>query len=295
MAPGNYREEREPLFVEIRAGASVGDVAARAGECKVALRSAYRGYLRRHHAHHEYRWQFFARRSREVEAVRSRQAHDQVKDIAQGCSQALKAAVMRHLQEHHAVHEMRRVWPGLWTYEDVVAQWQADPLADVTDIARRCNLTYYSVVALRRRAVNAGLSVPGYTKKPGKPGRPVKLTGHCRTKKGYVVRRPLPEEEPFCRQTRAPVPEHRIVMGVRMGRPLMRHENVHHINGIKDDNRIENLELWVKSQPAGQRVTDQIANALRFLHTYAPHLLAAGAIDEAQDPQMSMLFKRGAP
>ena len=37
---------------------------------------------------------------------------------------------------------------------------------------------------------------------------------------------------------------------------------------IRDDNRIENLELWCKAQPAGQRVEDRITYYIEFLNTY---------------------------
>lgn len=64
------------------------------------------------------------------------------------------------------------------------------------------------------------------------------------------------------------VKEHTYVMSQFLGRPLLKTESVHHKNGVRDDNRLENLELWTTPPRKNVRVSDAIKDCKEFLELY---------------------------
>lgn len=80
--------------------------------------------------------------------------------------------------------------------------------------------------------------------------------GEYHTRNGYVMVMKLDHPE-LVGTTRRYVRRCRLVMEEKLGRLLKAREQVHHMNGIRDDDRPENLELWVTQQPAGAREGDQ--------------------------------------
>ena len=90
-----------------------------------------------------------------------------------------------------------------------------------------------------------------------------------RTSSGYIVFI-LDGEAKGKKHSNQRVSEHRLVMEQHLGRGLVAEEEVHHINGIRDDNRLENLELWSSSQPSGQRVVDKLRWAREIMALYEP-------------------------
>jgi len=84
----------------------------------------------------------------------------------------------------------------------------------------------------------------------------------------------VPPEERHLSNGDTEMAEHRLVLAQQLGRPLLREETVHHLNGDRLDNRPENLELWSSMQPAGQRIEDKIAFAVQILRLYEPRYLS---------------------
>ncbi len=108
-----------------------------------------------------------------------------------------------------------------------------------------------------RKENNISLDIPKKYKAPNGSGH--------RDPHGYVYINKVNHPNS---QKRGRIYEHTFIMSKHLGRPLKKNETVHHKNGIRNDNRIENLELWSKSQPSGQRVQDKIKWCKEFLTEY---------------------------
>lgn len=104
----------------------------------------------------------------------------------------------------------------------------------------------------------------GYKGRKWRPGNP---EGYIHHGTGYIRVSIGGQKKAF---------KHRQVMAEMIGRPLRREESPHHKNGQRADNRPDNLELWSKKQPPGQRVIDKVEFALEMLRLYPEFIIAAG-------------------
>lgn len=113
------------------------------------------------------------------------------------------------------------------------------------------------------------------------------ITRRVHERSGYVRLR-FPNRDGMRQRTTA---EHRYVMEQNIGRELLPEETVHHINGIRDDNRLENLELFSSRHGPGQRVVDKVEFAIGILRLYPEFAAAAGVVlteVEHQAPSVSV-------
>ena len=111
--------------------------------------------------------------------------------------------------------------------------------------AKECDRAYFGkgLCKAHYERLRTGTTLHGRIRSKAKAG-----DGH-RDKHGYIT----------FHHSKGKILEHHLVMEQEIGRPLFDHENVHHLNGQRSDNRLENLELWSTSQPPGQRVADKLA------------------------------------
>lgn len=179
-------------------------------------------------------------------------------------------------EKHYGRGWCYRHWKSFNYYGDPLRQPKryrrkpADGLCVAPGCERPCRKTGVECsLHHQRRQAHGSYDLPPRKKKPRIP------VGTKRTDvQGYVfVYRPDRDDT----HRNGFMSEHRMVMADYLGRPLRDNEAVHHRNGIRNDNRIENLELWVipRRQPNGQRVGDLVAWAREILDQYGEEFPAA--------------------
>lgn len=167
--------------------------------------------------------------------------------IADGCD---RLSTDRELCRSHYA-KARRVAVGLPTRRSVLRRSKTCVVAECERVARSLNMCSRHYWSYHK------YGDPLVSKKRGSPNR-ARGSGSY-SADGYFYR---------CHGDGRRIGEHRFVMEQKLGRKLLSDETVHHLNGVRSDNRPGNLELWSTRHPKGQRVSDKIAWCLEFLSRY---------------------------
>lgn len=164
-----------------------------------------------------------------------------------GSSEAIRSCVQRHgapmraqRRPHRAfldgeIETMARMWG------EGLSQSQIAVRMDTTQIVVSRALNAAGIKPAPRKAIAAR----GERHGSWKGGRVIADGGYV------LVKVDSDDQYAAMRNRQGYVLEHRLVVAKALGRPLRRDEHVHHINGIKDDNRLDNLQLMNGPHPKG--------------------------------------------
>lgn len=150
---------------------------------------------------------------------------------------------------------------GQWWYQPVGTKEHGRTRAFIKTCPE-CGQRFLTSVFHQKRHVYCSKACGGRAHHKANPGKFVREKssrwkgGTRRSPHGYVMRL-APDHPSIAGTARRYVLEHRLVMEQMLGRFLEPNEHVHHKNGIRDDNRPENLELWVGGHPPGARSVEQ--------------------------------------
>ncbi len=121
-----------------------------------------------------------------------------------------------------------------WKFREQIVEMYSHKMISVSAVARQLGISRLSVDTILKHFSMTIRSASMYLKRENNPNW---KGGHI-TKEGY-------------RRFGNGVLEHREVMERILGRKLKKNEHVHHLNGIKLDNRPENLALYTPHKHGG--------------------------------------------